>query len=133
MKTRLILKAVQRGTKSLVKKYGENLLCVRFRYDAKAEKRIKTVELVVERTDWKPPKPRYAHDTLVPLRITVDDMPMRQQAKAAGGRWNPEKRLWFVRYGKIAGTPLEKHIYVYTKKASTDRCMHIPVDAGIYM
>jgi hypothetical protein len=24
----------------------------------------------------------------------------------------PEKRLWFVQYGKIAGTQLEKHIYV---------------------
>ncbi len=112
MKTRLILKPGQRGTKSLVKKYGEALLCVRFRYDAKAQQRIKTVELVVERTAWKPPKPRYAADTLVPLQIRVDDMSMRQEAKAAGGRWNPEKRLWFVKYGRIAGTPLEKHIYV---------------------
>jgi hypothetical protein len=37
---------------------------------------------------------------------------MRQQAKAAGGWWNPERKLWFVKYGKIAGTPLEKHIQV---------------------
>jgi hypothetical protein len=27
-------------------------------------------------------------------------------------RWDPEKRLWVVQYGKIAGTPLKKHIYV---------------------
>ena len=46
------------------------------------------------------------------LRIKVDDMSAQSQAKAAGGRWNPEKMLWFVKYGKIAGTPLEKHIYV---------------------
>jgi hypothetical protein len=25
--------------------------------------------------------------------------------------WNPEKKLWFVKYGKVVGTPLEKHIY----------------------
>ncbi len=112
MKTRLILKPGQRGTKSLAKKYGENLLCVRFKYDEKLQQRIKTVELVVERIAWKPPKPRYTADTLVPLSIRVDDMPARQQAKAAGGRWNPEKKLWFVKYGKIAGTALEKHIYV---------------------
>jgi hypothetical protein len=37
---------------------------------------------------------------------------MRSQAKAAGGRWDPWKRLWFVKYSKIAGTQLEKHIYV---------------------
>ncbi len=112
MKTRLILKPGQRGTKSLVKKYGDALLCVRFRYDAKARQRIKTIELVVERTAWTPPKPRYAADALVPFRIRVEDMPMRQQAKDAGGRWNPEKKLWFVKYGKIEGTPLEKHIHI---------------------
>jgi hypothetical protein len=48
----------------------------------------------------------------VPLRIEAVDMPMRFQAKAAGGRWNPEKQLWFVKYGKIAGTSLEKHIHI---------------------
>ena len=112
MKTRLILKPGQRGTKSLTKKYSDDLLCVRFRYDAKSRQRLKTVELIVERTAWTPPASQYTTETLVPLRIKHDDMPMRSQAKAAGGRWNPEKKLWFVKYGKIAGTPLEKHIYV---------------------
>ncbi len=112
MKTRLILKAGQPGTKTLVKKYGDALLCVRFKYDARLRQRIKTVELVVERKAWSPPEPKYEADDLVPLRIEAADMPMRQQAKAAGGRWNPEKRRWFVKFGKIAGTPLEKHIQV---------------------
>ncbi len=112
MKTRLILKAGQPGTKSLVKRYGEALLCVRFKYDARTRQRIKTIELVVERKAWTPPKPTYTSDTLVPLRIEPYDMPMRQRAKAAGGRWNPEKRRWFVKFGKIAGTPLEKHLHM---------------------
>ncbi len=112
MQTRLILKPGQHGTKSLVKKYGSALLCVRFRYDEKLQQRLKTVELIVERTEWTPPPKQYTAETLVPLHITAADMPMRLQAKAAGGRWNPEKKLWFVRYDKIAGTPLEKHIYV---------------------
>ncbi len=112
MKTRLILKAGQPGTKSLVKKYGEALLCVRFKYDARTRQRIKTIELVIEKKTWTPPKRAYAADTLVPLRIEPYDMPMRQQAKAAGGRWNPEKRRWLVKFGKIAGTQLEKHIQV---------------------
>lgn len=115
MKTRLILKPGQRGTKSLSAKYGDALLCVRFRYDAKLRQRIKTVELVVEKTEWAPPPPRYAADAPVLLHIKADDMPARIQAKAAGGRWNPEKQLWIVKYGKIAGTPLEKHIQVDAK------------------
>jgi hypothetical protein len=98
VKTRLILKPGQRGTKNLVEKYGEALLCVRFRYDAELRQRLKTVEL--------------RSDTFVPLRIEAADIPMRLQAKAAGGRWNPGKRLWFVKYGKIAGTPLEKHLHI---------------------
>lgn len=112
MKTRLILKPGQRGTKRLAEKYGDDLLCVRFRYDAKRRQRLKTVELVVERTPWSPPKPEYADDETVHLQIRVDDMPARSQAKAAGGRWDPEKRLWRVKFGRIAGTALEKHIYV---------------------
>ena len=112
MKTRLILKPGQRGTKSLSEKYGDALLCVRFRYDAESRQRLKTVELIVERSEWTPPPPQYAADTLVPLRIEAFDMPMRSRARAAGGRWNPEKQLWFVKYGKIAGTALEKHIPV---------------------
>lgn len=112
MKTRLILKPGQRGTKSLAKKYGDALLCVRFRYDAESRQRLKTIELIVERAEWTPPPPRYTADTFVPLHIKAADMPMRLQAKAAGGRWNPETKLWFVKYGKIVGTPLEKHIHV---------------------
>ena len=112
MKTRLILKPGQRGTKHLVEKYGDALLCVRFRYDAELRQRLKTVELIVERTEWTPPVPRYSEDSLVYLRIEAADMPRRLQAKKAGGRWDPEKRLWFVQYGKIVGTPLEKHIYL---------------------
>lgn len=30
--------------------------------------------------------------------------------RAARGRWDPEVKLWFIRYGKIKGTVLEKHI-----------------------
>ncbi len=112
VKTRLIIKAGKPGTKRLVEKYGDALLCVRFRYDSSSHQRLKTVELVVEKTEWTPAPQRYAGDTLVPLRIGVADMSARSQAKAAGGRWDPEKRLWFVRYDKVAGSTLENYIYV---------------------
>jgi len=53
--------------------------------------------LVVEKSEWTPPQPRYGTETLVPLRIKSEDMQARLQAKAAGGRWNPEKQLWFAK------------------------------------
>ena len=49
MKTRLTLKPGQRGTKSLAEKYGDALLCVRFRYDAELRQRLKTVELIIQK------------------------------------------------------------------------------------
>jgi hypothetical protein len=107
----LILRAGQPGTKRLVEKYGDALLCVRLKYDAESRQRLKTVELVEERSDWIPP-PHYAEDALVPVRIGFSEKHLMETAKAAKGRWNPEKRVWFTRYGKIKGTPLEKHIQV---------------------
>jgi len=56
MKTRLILKPGQKGTKKLAGIYGDMLVCVRYRYDGKRGKRLKTVELIVEETDWDPEK-----------------------------------------------------------------------------
>ncbi|AJE02707.1 hypothetical protein [Geobacter pickeringii] len=112
MKTRLTLKPGQHGTKSLVKKYGDALVCVRFRYDPETKQRLKTVELIVERSDWTPPAPRFTNDTLVPLRIKATEVAIRNKVKAVGGRWNPERKLWFVTYGNIVGTQLEKYIDV---------------------
>ena len=44
----------QKGTKRLVEKYGDSLLCVRYRYDESRGVRLKTVEIVVEEKAWKP-------------------------------------------------------------------------------
>lgn len=112
MKTRLILKPGQRGTKSLTSKYGDDLVCVRFRYDATTRQRIKTVELIVERTAWEPPPEKLSLDTVIAIQIAGYETKLRKKVKAVGGKWNPEKRLWYLRYGDIAGTELEKHIYV---------------------
>jgi len=42
----------QPGTKKLLEKYGEKLVCVRYRYDNLRHKRIKTVELIEEEISW---------------------------------------------------------------------------------
>jgi len=33
-------------------------------------------------------------------------------SNTSGARWNAEKQLWFVKFEKIIGTTLEKHIQV---------------------
>lgn len=117
MKTRVILKPGQKGTKRLVEQYGEALICVRYRYDAKAHKQYKTAEIIVSATEWTPPPAKYSDGTLVPLKIGIEETSIQKQVRSVGGRWNKEKRLWLVPYGCIAGTKLEKFIAVET---STD-------------
>lgn len=54
MQTRLSLKPGQKGTKKLVVQYGDQLVAVRYRYDAARQRRYKTVELIVEESPWSP-------------------------------------------------------------------------------
>jgi hypothetical protein len=110
MKTRLKLKPGQKGTKALVEKYGDDFICVRYRYDEATRTRIKTVELIVERKVL-PPSPRKIHDDdVVPVRIAYGEMELGKMARSAGGRWDADVKLWYIRFGTIKGTELEKHI-----------------------
>ncbi len=56
MRTRLKLNPGQRGTKQLVEQYGDQLVCVRYRYDETCMRRYKTVELIIDESDWEPRK-----------------------------------------------------------------------------
>jgi hypothetical protein len=110
MRTRLHLKPGQKGTKHLLAQYGDSLVCVRYRYDAQRKKRFKTVELIVAQRDWNPPAPRVADDALVAVRVGFAEVEMRQQVKQAGGRWNPSRKVWELRYARVVALKLEARI-----------------------
>jgi len=116
MKTRVNLKPGQKGTKGLVEQYGEALLCVRYRYDAAKQKQYKTAEIIVSESDWAPPPAKYPDGILVPLKIGINEIALQNQVRSVGGRWDKEQQVWFVPYGCIAGTKLEKLIAVETAK-----------------
>jgi hypothetical protein len=104
------LKPGQRGTKKLLAEHGDALFCVRYRYDEATRTRIKTVELIVEKTSLHKTSRKIRGDALVPVRIGFAEKDLIAHAKAAKGRWDPEAQLWFIRYGNIMGTALEKNI-----------------------
>jgi hypothetical protein len=54
LKTRLTLAPGANGTKKLVERYGQRLVCVRYRYDRERRTRIKTVELIEDESPWTP-------------------------------------------------------------------------------
>ncbi len=110
MKTRLNLKPGQRGTKKLSRLYGDQLVCVRYRYDEKIGKRFKTVELIVEEVDWRPKGQRPRGASLVALRIKWDEYALRRIVKGAGARWNPVRRVWELGYDRVVELGLERRI-----------------------
>ena len=83
---------------------------MRYQYDEASRTRIKTAEIIVEKVPWTPPARKYADNDIVPVRIAYEETDLEESARLAKGRWNPDVKLWYIRYGKIKGTALEKHI-----------------------
>jgi len=98
METRLSLAPGQNGTKKLAARYGERLLRVRYRYDAKRGLRHKTVELIVESVPWAPRQRNARRESydMVAVRIEFSETALRERIKSAGGIWRHKQRLWEV-------------------------------------
>ena len=47
---------------------------------------------------------------LVPSGYNFTEKTLRDMLKAAGGKWVPKEKSWFVPYGAIRGTELEERI-----------------------
>ena len=110
MRVRLRLKPGQKGTRQLLAQYGDRLVCVRYRYDPARRKRFKTIELLVAECDWVPPRPAPPADRLVPVRVAFAELAVRQQVNQAGGAWNPDRKVWELRYDRAIALGLEDRI-----------------------
>jgi hypothetical protein len=118
MRTRLTLHPDQDGAKQLRERYEERLVCVRYRYDEATKERWKTVELIIEKSAWEPPMPKWQADTLVALQVAAPEREIRQQVKAAGGKWNPRHLVWELPYGQVRALRLTERI---VSKADVDQ------------
>jgi hypothetical protein len=68
------------------------------------------VEIIVAERDWEPPRPRPDDDQIVALRIAFADVAVRAQVKQAGGRWNPDRKVWQLRYDRVVALGLNSRI-----------------------
>ena len=112
METRLSLAPGQNGTKKLLARYGERLVCVRYRYDTARKVRHKTVELIVETTPWAPKRrnPRWEPEDLVAVRIGFSETDLRERIKTAGGVWRQRQRLWEVDWKTVRELGLQGRV-----------------------
>ena len=95
--------AGQRGAKRLSDRFGGRLLCVRYRRDDLRGLRLTTAEIVIAISPIprrpaaaSPKRPPAGTEGLVGVRVMYRETALRERLLAAGGRWNPELRLWLL-------------------------------------
>jgi hypothetical protein len=81
------------GAQKLTRRYGDALVCVRYRHDAARQHRYTTVELIV---DDAPIAPRGRPDDVVAVRIDFDKSALRSCACARGATWDRNSKLWLM-------------------------------------
>ena len=96
MRGRLTLRPEQDGAKQMHAQYGDRLVCVRYLYDEARNRRLKTVELVIEEAPWRgrARRPRRNDHDLVGVRIAWNESELRSAVKRAGAIWRPRQKLW---------------------------------------
>jgi len=112
MQTRLTLRPGMPGTKKLLARYGERLVCVRYLYDEARSRRLKTVELVIDEAIWRgrPRRPRRNDDDLVRVRVAWDETDLRIAVKKAGGIWRPRHKLWEISWNAVRTLGIENRV-----------------------
>jgi hypothetical protein len=83
------LAPTDRGAKALAQRYGERLICVRYRTDAKGKIRHTTVELLVSSAPIRAQERHWVH-----IRVKPQERAVHEMVKLAGGIWDPTSRLW---------------------------------------
>jgi len=101
MKIRRILQPGQPGTKNLLEKYGDNLVCVRYRYDNEKKTMFKTIEIIVDSKPWQPNIKKIPRNKIMSIRVLLDEVETRNQVKAAGGKWDPKRQVWHLCYETV--------------------------------
>jgi hypothetical protein len=88
------------GTRRLADRFGNSLVCVRYRHDPVTDARVTTVELIVENTrKYRPREGSAGRKRLVIqppvwVRVGRNETALRQQVKAAGGIWRYPQMVW---------------------------------------
>ena len=91
METIKTMQPGEAGTHQLLNRFGERLVCVRYRKDNRLNKRYTTVELIVAE---RPYRSSTTTGIRVWVNIAFDETDLRKKVKSAGARWLPEEKVW---------------------------------------
>lgn len=97
------IKPGRSGTKRFSQRYGDRLCAVRYRTSECGQKIYTTVEIIVD--ERSKPQPRISERAYqirkgqepVALKISYEEIDLRQLAKNAGARWSKTAKAWITR------------------------------------
>jgi hypothetical protein len=78
-----------KGAIKIAQKYGESLVCVRYRLSPDGTERITTIELELERVPVQKKR-----NPMVSVKIYPSETHLTAVAKSNGARYNAKTRLW---------------------------------------
>lgn len=99
------------GTRRQLERYGDELLFVRYRYDAAKHERLTTVEIVVDRGPRAVAVAPYQH---VGLRLRYEETDLRHAVREAGGQWDPRRKLWWLPWSAVLHLRLADRVAAWT-------------------
>ena len=110
MGVRLTLRPGQLGTKGPLARYGKRLVCVRYRYDEQTRQRVKTVGLIENSTDLRAGGASRDGKGMTAERVDWKELELRRKVKAAGGKWEPAKRVGVLSREQVRRLGLEERV-----------------------
>ena len=102
------ISATQSGALKLARRYGEALVCVRYRHDAEKQHRYTTVELVVDQAPIL--RRKRPLDAVVVVRIPLGDTARQRRAESLGAKWDGNACVWYMRRSTAKQIGLLKQI-----------------------
>jgi hypothetical protein len=103
--TRVIKKLAPQapGARRWAATYGDQLVCVRYRVDPLRQRRLTTVELVVDESPT-------LNSVLVGVRVAWGERDLGRSVRAAGGTWDANAKLWMISLGQAKSLGLVERI-----------------------
>ena len=96
-----------RGTIQRVRKYGEKVMFVRYRYIAPIQTRYKTVELIIDERPWIP---QNTPVEFLSLYIEEEEEDVKHCILTHGGRWDEDRQLWLLPTYKVHMLGMEHRV-----------------------
>ena len=105
------------GTHRFTRRFGNRLICVRYRHDRRSGYRFTTVEVIVDSAPLPRdieayrvhPLARHRNSPVL-VRIEVHETHLQRKARAVGGKWLRKHRAWKLPYREAARLDLTSRI-----------------------